>query len=58
MLTLNTFRENKNIEGKVRTKSHISELIGVQEKLIVVVDDIRLELAAKDVEILHLKLKI
>lgn len=57
MFTLNTLIENECVEEKVGIKSQVSELIDAQEKLSMEMEELRLELAAKDAEITRLKLR-
>lgn len=58
MFTLTILIENKYVEEKVGTKSQVSELMDVWEKLIMEVDELRLALVDKYTDISHFMLKI
>lgn len=57
MFNLTTLVENKCAKGKVGTTSQVSELLAVQENLTKDIEEMRVVISAKDVEILKLKLK-
>lgn len=57
MFSLTTLIENECVEGKVGTISQVSELLVIQENLSKEMEEIRVSVAAKDAEILKMKMK-
>lgn len=58
MIRLATLMENECIEDKDRFVSQVFELLAIQERMGKEIEELRIMLAAKVIEIVHLKLEI
>lgn len=56
MFNLTTLVENECVEGKACIMSQVSELLDDQEKLEREMEELRIKLSTKDVEIVHFKI--